>query len=183
MEVLSWSWRPHLMWAESAQQEAEERNWWLWLLYSGTKNNRMTKDRKAEEKGKTKNWERLKGSLKAILKPLIGDICGCLVVRLPLPLPTQGVQFQSLVRELRFHMPQGQKTKTGAILWQIHLKMTHIKKKKKLYKKIPLNVHFQRMNFMVHKLYFNKAVIRTLCWKPRLWPQTYFKCRKGMVFL
>ena len=127
MEVLSWSWRPHLMWAESAQQEAEERNWWLWLLYNGTKNNRMTKDRKAEEKGKTKNWEWLKGSLKAILKPLIGDISGCLVVRLPLPM--QGMQFQSLVRELRFHMAQGQKTKTGAILWQIHLKMTHIKKK------------------------------------------------------
>jgi len=56
---------------------------------------------------------------------------------LRLPLPVQGVQVRSLVRKLRSHMPQGQKTKninkrrrkSNIITNSIKtLKMVHIKK-------------------------------------------------------
>ena len=50
-----------------------------------------------------------------------------------LHLPVQGVQVQSLVGELRSHMPQGQKTKTqnrSNIVTNLikTLKMVHVKK-------------------------------------------------------
>ena len=60
---------------------------------------------------------------------------------LRLRLPMQGVWVQSLVRELRSHMPQGQKTKTenrsNNVTNSIQtLKMVHIKKK--ILKKPPI---------------------------------------------
>ena len=54
----------------------------------------------------------------ALKEPLLKVVKGTslAVQGLRLPLPIQGVQVQSLVRELRPHIPQGQNHKTEAIL-------------------------------------------------------------------